>query len=161
MAAVSGQTEEREGIENMMQIDSFSLKDIIISDDFSSTTPAAIKLDKVRKYVASYGELPASIVINNDNVLIDGYCTYLVALEMGADKLPVKRGYVELIEANHHAGQQCFIWRVPERLFGQIKAGDKCIVRTARGARRVRVERVLQQQYPTQQPPLKNVLKLL
>lgn len=30
MAAVSGQTEEREEIENMMQIDSFSLKDIII-----------------------------------------------------------------------------------------------------------------------------------
>lgn len=145
----------------MMQIESFSLKDIIISEDFSSTTPAAMKLDKVRGYVAEHDKLPAYIVINNDNVLIDGYCTYLVALELGADRVPVKRGYVELIEAKHHAGQQCFIWRVPERLLGQIKAGDKCIVRTARGARRVRVERVLQQQYPTQRPPLKTVLKLL
>lgn len=145
----------------MMQIESFSLKDIIISEDFGSTTPAAMKLDKVRGYVADHGELPAYIVINNDNVLIDGYCTYLVALELGADRVPVKRGYVELIEASHRAGAKNFIWRVPARLMGQIKAGDKCIVRTTRGARRVRVAKVLQQQYPTQQPRLKNVLKLL
>lgn len=145
----------------MMQIESFSLKDIIISEDFSSTTPAAMKLDRVRTYYKEHEALPASIVINEENVLIDGYCTYLVAVELGAEVVPVKVGYVELIEAKHHAWQQCFIWRVPERLIGQIKAGDKCIVRTARGARRVRVERVLQQQYPIQQPPLKNVLKLL
>ena len=145
----------------MKHIKSFSLKDIIITEDYSSTTPAAMKLDRVRAYYKEHVELPASIVINEENVLIDGYCTYLVAVELGAEVVPVKVGYVELIEASHRAGAKNFIWRVPVYLMGQIKAGDKCIVRTTRGARRVRVERVLRQQYPTQQPPLKTVLKLL
>lgn len=145
----------------MMQFESFPLKDIVISEDFSRTEPAAMKLDKIRKCYADHGELPAYIVINDNNVLIDGYCTYLVAKELGATSVLVRRGYVELIEASHRAGAKNFIWRVPARLMGQIKAGDKCIVRTTRGARRVRVEKVLQQQYPTQQPPLKTVLKLL
>lgn len=87
----------------MMQIESFSLKDIIISEDFGSTTPAAMKLDKVRGYVADHGELPAYIVINNDNVLIDGYCTYLVALELGADRVPVREDM--LSSSKHHTEQ--------------------------------------------------------
>lgn len=160
MAAVGSQTEGREGVE-MMQIDNFSLKDIYISDDFAGRTPADRKLDRVRRYYAECGELPACIVLNDENTLIDGYCTYLVAKELGVTGVLVRRGYVELIEAHHHAGQKNFVWKVPEKLMGQIKPGDKCIVGTSRGARRVRVTKVLQQQYPAQQPRLKNVLKLL
>lgn len=110
-------------------------------------------------YYERTGELPEDIVINDENVLIDGYATYLTAARYELTHVPVKRGYVELIEASHRAGAKTYFWRVPPRLVGMIHQGDKCIVRTARGVRRVRVERILRQQYPVQEPRLRSVLK--
>ena len=144
----------------MMQIDNFSLKDIIISEDFKQNTPAASKLERVRKYFSDRGEIPAEIVLNEDNVLIDGYCTYLLAQELGLKEVPIERGHIELIEAYHRKGQQSYFWRVPAKLMGRIVPGSKCIVRTERGIRRVTVINILQQQYPTQSPRLKNVLRV-
>ena len=143
-----------------MTMETFLLKDIIISEDFKQNTPAASKLAKVHRYFSDRGELPVEIVINNDNVLIDGYCTYLLAKELGLVEVPVKRGYIELIEAYHKKGQQLYCWRVPEKLLGRIVPGSKCIVATAKGLRRVRVVNILQQQYPTQTPRLRNVLRV-
>lgn len=160
MAAVGSQTEEREGVE-MMQIDNFSLKDIHISDDFAGRTPADRKLDKVRRYYAEHGEFPACIVLNDENTLIDGYCTYLIAKELGITHAPIKRGYIELVEAQHYIGQQSYVWRVPAHLIGQITVGQKCLVRTSRGVQRVKVVNILRQQYPTQNPRLRNVIRVL
>ncbi len=143
----------------MEQIGSFSLQDIIISEDFKNTEPAAWKMQRKADYYKRTGELPEDIVINDENVLIDGYATYLTAARYDLTHVPVKRGYVELIEASHRAGAKTYFWRVPPRLVGMIHQGDKCIVRTARGVRRVRVERILRQQYPVQEPRLRSVLK--
>lgn len=138
----------------MEQIESFSLQDIIISEDFKNTEPAAWKMQRKADYYERTGELP-----NDENVLIDGYVTYLTVARHELTHVPVKRGYVELIEASHRAGAKTYFWRVPPRLVGMIHQGDKCIVRTARGVRRVRVERILRQQYPIQEPRLRSVLK--
>lgn len=124
------------------------LQSIIILDSFKTTPPAQRKIDKKRDYYKQFGELPADIVINEDNVLIDGYSTYITALEYGFVNVPVRVGAVEVIEAYHHAGQQLYKWAVPQHLIGKIKIGDKCTVRTSRGIRRVRVAAVLQQTLP-------------
>ena len=142
----------------MKQIKEFPLKDIIISDDYKNTEPADWKLQRKIDYYERTWELPEDIVINDENVLIDGYTTYLVAIKYGLTQIPVKRGYVEIIEARHRAGQKRYFWRVPGRLQGQIQQGDRCSVRTASGIKWVRVANVLQLQYPIQEPHLKSVL---
>lgn len=141
----------------MEQIKSFPLKDIIISEDFKNTAPAEWKLQRKLDRYEETLELPEDIVINDENVLIDGYTTYLIAARYGFTHVPVKRGYVELIEARHRAGQRAYFWRVPMRLIGKAHQGDKCIVRTMNGDKWVRVANVYRIQYPVQEVQLKNV----
>lgn len=143
----------------MKLLKDFQIKDIVISEDFKNTTPAERKLQRKEDYFINTGKLPEDIVINDDNVLIDGYTTYLVAVKHGILSSNVKRGYVELIEAAHSAGSRLYVWRVPVWMQGTIKKGDKCIVRTGTGVKRVCVVNVLRQQYPTQIPRLRNVIR--
>lgn len=51
----------------MEHINNFSLKDIIISEDFKKTEPAAWKMQLKADYYENTGELPAGIIINNEN----------------------------------------------------------------------------------------------
>ena len=155
---ILGKRPEQEG--QMRRICNFPLKEIVISDDFKKTQPAAAKLGRVRQYVADFGKLPEKIVINENNVLIDGYCAYLVACELGMCGVNVKMGYVEVIEAYHKNCSALFLWKVPERLIGKIRSGDRCIVRTKKGVQIVTVENVVRQQYPVQHPRMKNVIRI-
>ena len=59
----------------MEQIWSFSLQEIIISEDVKNTEPAAWKMQRKADYYERTGELPEDIVINDENVLFDGYAT--------------------------------------------------------------------------------------
>lgn len=145
----------------MKKIESFPVKDIIISEDFKDTDPAVWKLQRKVDYYKQHGELPEDIIINDENVLIDGYTTYLAAVMYGLEYMPVKAGYVELIEASHRPGQKSYVWRIPPRMYGMIHTGDKCIVRTSNGVRKVQVLNVLRQQYPNQTPKLRNVIKII
>ena len=138
----------------------FQIKYIVISEDFKNTTPADRKLQRKEDYFINTGKLPEDIVINDDNVLIDGYSTYLVAVKYGILSANVKRGYVELIEAAHSEGSRLYAWRVPAFMHGSIKKGDRCIVRTGNGVKRVVVVNILRQQYPVQNPRLRNVIRL-
>ena len=136
----------------------FQIKDIIISDNFSRTVPAERKVNKARSAIEQ-GVDTAAIVINNDNVLIDGYCTYLAAIEFGIESITVKRGYVEMIEATHSSNSKVFKWRVPPYLIGKIKPGDRCIVITSKGAKRVQVKNIIQQQYTDSTRTVRKVIK--
>lgn len=142
----------------MQIINSFPLKDIIISDDYKEHQPKQKKLDSKQAYYEQFGELPADIIINNDNVLIDGYTTYLKALEYGIESIDISRGYIEVIEAKHRAAGDIYLWRVPAKLTGKLEIGRKCLVRTSKGVRRVRIVSIMQQQYPQQEPYMKSVL---
>ena len=124
----------------------FCISDIVISEEFSNTIPAERKrmraLDNLKK-----GSSRAEIIVNDDNVLIDGYCTYLAACELDMKHIDVLRGWVEVIEAIHYLGQRPFKWNVPPELIGKIGNGDQCMVITAKGLKRVTVENVIRQQY--------------
>lgn len=137
----------------------FNINDIIVSADYAATAPKQWKQDKKQAYYEEHGTLPADIVINDSNVLIDGYTTYLTAARNGLQSIDVYRGWVEVIEAHHKAGGKFYRWRVPARLNGKISKGDKCIVRTLNGVRSVRVKEIFRQQYPVQNPRMKDVLK--
>lgn len=138
----------------------FSIKDIKITEDFQRTQPGIRKMERAEKRFMQTGALPTNIIINAENVLIDGYITYLLALEHGIKHIDVYRGYYETVVAVHGKREKNFVWRVPLYLSGQIKPGDKVLVTTARGIRRVRVVDVDMQQYPEQGRRLRRVLRI-
>ena len=138
----------------------FRIKDIIISEDFKNTQPGSRKMERAEQNYLQIGELPANIVINDQNVLVDGYITYLLAVKHGVHQMDVYRGYIEVVEAVHRPGSKSkYTWRVPFGLVGQIEEGDHVIVATSRGAKRVKVENVIRQQYPDQTVGRRSIFK--
>ena len=138
----------------------FQIKDSIITEDFKNTTPGSRKMERAEYRYQQTGGLPVNIVVNDDNVLIDGYITYLLAVQHGIEQTDVYRGCAEFVEAVHYAGStRAYMWRVPLWLNGLLEVGDYIIVPTTRGVKRVKVSRVIRQQYLDQTRRIKNVIK--
>jgi len=55
-----------------------SIDNIIIQDSFKNTQPSLDKIQKKLEYYKKYNRFDKRIVINKDNVLQDGYITYLI-----------------------------------------------------------------------------------
>lgn len=151
---------ERMERDNMELLKNFPIKDIKISEDFQRTPPGTQKMERAERQYMQTGTLPTNIIINAENVLIDGYITYLTARKHGIEYLDVYQGFYETIVAVHGKREKNFVWRVPLYLSGQIEAGDKVLVTTARGVRRVRVVELKMQQYPEQGRRLRRVLRI-
>ena len=67
-----------------------NISDIIISDVFAATTPSEKKMNKYREYYHNHGHIDKPIVLNRQNVLIDGYIRYLILLENNINIVPIK-----------------------------------------------------------------------
>lgn len=145
----------------MEKITGFPVKDIVIMDEYRNTPPKAEKMEHRERLFLERGELPLDIVINDDNVLLDGYMSYLLAVKHGIEQIDVKRGWVEIIEAAFRPHPDCkaYRWRVPVRLLGQFRKGDKALVSTRSGTSLVTVLRVLRLQTPPDGEPVKYVRK--
>ena len=69
------------------------LRKIKISDRFKTHPPKDEKLDSRREvflnHSADFLDLHHPIIVNKNNTLIDGYCTYLVLKEHRVKKFPV------------------------------------------------------------------------
>lgn len=55
------------------------MKDIIIKEGFRFNPPRIEKLQSKFDYLVRHGEYQSPIVLDKDNVLIDGYTTYILA----------------------------------------------------------------------------------
>jgi hypothetical protein len=72
-------------------IEKIYLDDIKIPENFKRVKP---KKDKLKERIAYYektGEFFAPIVLNKDNVLLDGYISYLIAKRYGISKVKIER----------------------------------------------------------------------
>ena len=145
----------------MILLRDFQIKDIIISEDYKNTVPGENKMQRAIQKYEQTGLLPTNIIINDKNVLIDGYITYLLAVLYGVEQLNVYRGYIEVVEAVHYTGSpKSYMWSVPLGLYGRIQPGNHVIVRTTQGVRRVLVKSIIRQQYLDQACRHKRVCKL-
>lgn len=63
---------------NKLIIRKMKLSDIKISEEFANTFPSEEKIQECRKNWDTWHRQDRYIVIDHDNVLIDGYCMYLV-----------------------------------------------------------------------------------
>jgi hypothetical protein len=127
------------------------LKDIVIADDFKTTQPAKWKMAQCRKHYETTHQLDRDIILNEDNVLIDGYVAYLVAQENGIEDVDVVYGLIDhnanniaYIYAQHRTNGKKYIWRVTNRTVNikGLKAGAVAIVDTKYGPRKVIVSKV-------------------
>lgn len=55
------------------------LKDIVIQDTFKNSKPDPNKIKTKIEYYNQHGRFDKKIVVNEQNVLVDGYITYLIA----------------------------------------------------------------------------------
>ena len=67
-----------------------ALLDIVINEPFASSKPRSSKINKIRNYYSEYGYIDKPIVINHNNILLDGYLRYLVLKENGAEYVKAK-----------------------------------------------------------------------
>ena len=68
------------------------LADIIISEEFAGSPPSKKRMEECRENWEKYGKQDRYIVVNNDNVLVDGYAMYLVLLENGIEEAEIRSG---------------------------------------------------------------------
>jgi hypothetical protein len=74
------------------------MSEIKISDEFLAAYPSEWKIEKCRKNWEKYGKQDRYIVVNNNNVLTDGYIQYLVLQENGIE-------YAQTINSPKHKEQ--------------------------------------------------------
>lgn len=68
------------------------LKDIIISDAYASTIPREKKIAECRQNWINFRKQDRYIVVNHNNILVDGYIQYLVLKEFGIEDAEVQIG---------------------------------------------------------------------
>lgn len=68
------------------------LKDIIIKERFANSTPKECKMKKCRDFWREYQKQDRYIVVDRNNVLIDGYIQYLVLKENNVDEAEIRIG---------------------------------------------------------------------
>lgn len=74
------------------------LTDIKIKESFANTTPSEEKINECRYNWKMYGKQDRYIVVDHNNVLIDGYVMYLILMEH-------KEEYAEVIFKKKHSRQ--------------------------------------------------------
>lgn len=74
------------------------LKDITIRDSFANTIPKEHKMKECRDYWEEHQEQDRYIVVDRNNVLVDGYIQYLVLKENGIEDVEIRIGKNEEIK---------------------------------------------------------------
>jgi hypothetical protein len=124
---------------------------------FEAHAPLEKKLECKDRYYQEHGEFESQIVLDAAGNLIDGYTTYLLAKKYGLEHVPVRYGQRQIIMAAHRPGGKLYTWELPGILIGRVRAGDRVVVRAAKGCTAVKVAEV--EEYAGQEPePHKMVL---
>ncbi len=72
-------------------IENICLDDIKISKNFKRVKPQRDKLKERIAYYEKTGDFYSPIVLNKDNVLIDGYTSYIIAKMYEIEKVDIER----------------------------------------------------------------------
>ena len=146
------------------------LSDIKISEAFANSIPSNKKLNECRNNWTQWNRQDRFIVVNPDNVLIDGYIQYLVLKENNVEEAEIKisnrrkkrwyRKNVEDWNVPHYRNETTayiygihprdkekkeYVWRVPKSKKGfenNLLPGDSIIVSTKYGIRPIIVTKI-------------------
>lgn len=65
------------------------LRKIRIQNSWNETKPRSEKYERKKNYFLKNGTFESTVYLTENNTLIDGYTTYLLAQEFGLGKIPV------------------------------------------------------------------------
>lgn len=71
--------------------ENLNIQDIKIPENFKNNPPKAQKMEKKWEYYRQHNELKEEIVVNEYNILTDGYTSYLIAEADGIKKVKVTK----------------------------------------------------------------------
>ncbi len=74
------------------------IKDIVIRESFSNSIPRANKMKECRDYWNKHQEQDRYIVVDRNNVLVDGYIQYLVLQENGIEEAEIRIGKMKKLD---------------------------------------------------------------
>lgn len=151
------------------------LDDIKIRDSFASSRPSEEKMQmKKGEYIRS-GKLKP-IMIDENNVLIDGYISYLILKEFGVENTTViikekdnlkkfmNKSTYYIYGIYKNAGKE-YSWFVPngciDGFIGKALPGDKVLVNTRNGNKRVTITRIVLLDNPPVKQRIRKVIKLI
>lgn len=159
------------------------LSEIKIKPSFVATTPSNGKMNRCREYWWINHAPDRDIIVDNNNVLVDGYIQYLVLKENGVDEADVKLSEIKHHEHIHipnyrnktttyiygiHPNStmsKAYVWRVPNSWVGWEKdllPGDRILVRTKFGLAPIIITKIdWLDQCPVDVPVRKVVRKLV
>ncbi|GFI11894.1 hypothetical protein IMSAGC007_04372 [Lachnospiraceae bacterium] len=141
------------------KVERINIDDIKIYPCFASSTPRSKKVERKEWQYSQSGMSEFDIVLDRNNYLIDGYIGYLIAKENGLTHIPVRYGRRQIIRAVHKTGGKAYTWEVPGMLINRVSVGDKVVVETTRGRRKVKVIAV--EEYRQQdREPLRMVVRV-
>ena len=126
-----------------------TIKDIHILPCFEETPPEQLKMERKERYFNKRGLFHSEIILDDDNNLIDGYTSYLLAKQIGLESVIVRYGRRQTIKAYHRPGGKLYEWELPQKLTDRVLPGDRVLVHTEYGVRFVTVAAV--EQYKPQE----------
>ena len=155
----------------MRMIKTMRVSDIIIKDAFLETTPSKNKMDRCRKFYNKYGKLDKNILVNENNVLLDGYIRYLILKENNVDTAEVEvlgENYSNVntfyIFGKHPFNKKEYVWRLPNEKMHEssnYQVGGKALVETAYGVKEIQITKTLIAKTPPIKTPIRKIVKYL
>lgn len=136
---------------------SIKLSDIVISSTFAESVPSEQKIQKYRSRFAETKVQSKYLILDNENVLVDGYIQYLILKENNVEeakyvryrkKKSTYRTQNTTYVYGTHPNSKCtkeFVWRVPEswsEFTENIKVGDTIYCKTKFGVAPVVVSKI-------------------
>lgn len=135
------------------------LKDIKIYPCFRETPPREEKMARKRQYLKESGTFQSDIIVNGENYLIDGFTSYLLAMECGLEKMPVRHEKRQIIKARHVLDGKLYSWELPPHLTDQVSVGGRVLAHTQWGVKCVTVAAVEEWDPKEGARPLRNMIR--
>lgn len=141
-------------------MEKINLSEIIITKEFLQSKPSETKMEICRNKWSKYNKQPKPLIVNEDNVLIDGYIQYLVLKELDYEEgnylvrhesKKEKNSYRDTLTTyvyGVHPNSNCtkeFMWRVPKSMtwFAEnVQVGDCILCETKFGIAPVIISKV-------------------
>lgn len=130
------------GVKDSGKVFDIPLAEIQIDPCFAETPPNPLKMKRKAYYFKETGHFHSDIVLDEDNNLIDGYTSYLLAKQSGMECVPIRYGKRQIVSAYHRQGGKLYERELPEWLIDKVSPGDRVLVHTEKGFHFVTVETV-------------------
>lgn len=136
------------------------LDDIKISRSFLRTHPSESKIQAVEKYYKRHRKVDKNIIIDDNNVLVDGYIRYLV-LKAHGQRYTRQYNYSiqTYVYGKHSENGKEFVWKLTKNTKNadNLLVGCKAKVRTKWGIKPITVTKIKE----SNKPPIKGNIKVV